>query len=248
MLSACYADPFLTDFCQGKRPLRIASRNSNLAKIQAYECMSLLRSWYPKVWFRLYTIKTTGDRNKKTPLRLVENTHFFTDSVDALVKNKICHFAIHSAKDLSDTPSLPIVAITQSLDPTDLLVYADRYIDEPLPPRPRLGSSSLRRNKILKQLFPQGKILDIRGTIEERLNQLHSGYYEAIVLAKAASLRLRLHHLYSIELPPPYHPLQGSLAITATDPIDAWRKFFHPITAFVDDSSSQLNQLQEAIS
>ncbi|WP_100934050.1 hydroxymethylbilane synthase [Candidatus Chlamydia corallus] len=232
MLSACYADPFLTDFCWGKRPLRIASRNSNLAKAQVYECMSLLRAWYPKLWFQLYTAETTGDRDKKIPLNLVENTHFFTDGVDALVRKEVCHFAIHSAKDLPETPSLPVVAMTRCLHPADLLIYADHYIHNSLPSRPRLGSSSLRRSAVLKQLFPEGQILDIRGTIEERLAQLDSGHYDAIVLAKAASLRLHLHHSYSIELPPPYHALQGILAVTAKDPIETWKKFFTPIHCY----------------
>ncbi|ACZ33024.1 porphobilinogen deaminase [Chlamydia pneumoniae LPCoLN] len=229
MLSVCYSDPFLSDFCQGKRPLRIASRNSNLAKAQVHECISLLRSWYPKLWFQLSTTETTGDRDKKIPLHLVENSYFFTDGVDALVHKGVCDLAIHSAKDLPETPSLPVVAITRCLHPADLLVYADHYVHEPLPLRPRLGSSSLRRSAVLKQLFPQGQILDIRGTIEERLDQLHRGHYDAIVLAKAASLRLHLHHAYSIELPPPYHALQGSLAITAKDHAGKWKQLFTPI-------------------
>ncbi|ANH78187.1 hydroxymethylbilane synthase [Candidatus Chlamydia sanziniae] len=230
MLSACYADPFLSNFFHGKRPVHIASRSSNLAKMQVYECLMLLRAWYPKLRFHLHTVKTEGDRDKKTSLRCVENTHFFTGDVDALVHKGICHFAVHSAKDLPRPSPLPIVALTRCLHPADLLIYGRHYHVHSLPHvLHRIGSSSIRRTEILKQHFPQAHIMDIRGTIEERLQQLKHGRYDAIVLAKAASLRLHLHRFHSIELPPPYHPLQGSLAITALTFLDSWKKFFAPL-------------------
>ncbi|AHK63019.1 hydroxymethylbilane synthase [Chlamydia avium] len=225
MLSACYTDPFLSDFCLGRRPLRLASRKSALAKAQVHECVYLLRSWYPRLWIQDYTTDTQGDKDKNTPLHRVENSNFFTDAVDDLVIRGICHLGIHSAKDLPFPSTLPVVAITRSLDPADMLVYRKEYLKTPFPKYPKLGSSSLRRNEILKTLFPQGKILDIRGTIEERLHQLESGKYDAIIVAKAALIRLHLTLPHAEELPPPYHPLQGCLGITASKNIASWKKF-----------------------
>lgn len=229
MLSACYNDSFLSDFCLGKRPLRLASRKSALAQAQVRECVYLLRSWYPKIRIQSYTVDTQGDKDKNTPLHCVENTEFFTDTVDDLVLRGICHLGIHSAKDLPVPPKIPIVAITRSLDPADMLVYKEEYLHKPFPQYPKLGSSSLRRSDILKTLFPQGKILDIRGTIEERLYQLESGNYDAIIIAKAALIRLQLHLPYTQELPPPYHPFQGCLGVTASKNIASWKIFFSRI-------------------
>ncbi|EPP34383.1 porphobilinogen deaminase, dipyromethane cofactor binding domain protein [Chlamydia ibidis] len=229
MLSACYTDPFLSQFCQGKRPIRIATRNSPLAKAQVYEVATLLRAWYPKLRIELSMIDTRGDKDKTTPIRLVENTNFFTEEVDKLVLTKNCHLAVHSAKDLPEKTQLPILALTRGLDPIDLLVYQEFYLWNPLPKFPRIGSSSSRRAEILKKLFPQAKILDIRGTIEERLELLSNNQYDAVVIAKAALLRLHFHPSCTQELPPPYHPLQGRLAVTAAHHLDAWAAFLAPI-------------------
>ncbi|BAE81438.1 porphobilinogen deaminase [Chlamydia felis Fe/C-56] len=229
MLSDCYTDPFLSDFCLGRRPLRIASRKSTLAKAQVYECVRLLRSWFPKLWIQIQTVNTQGDKDKTTPLRLIENSQFFTDAVDKLVLSGNSHLAVHSAKDLPNPPVTTIIAITQGLDPADLLVYGNRYLWKRFPKNPKLGSSSLRREEILKKLFPAGKILHIRGTIEERLEQLESGKYDAIIVAKAAALRLHLKLPYTEELPPPYHPLQGRLSVTAAKNIESWKKLLYPL-------------------
>ncbi|MEF9519832.1 hydroxymethylbilane synthase [Chlamydia crocodili] len=229
MLSDCYTDPFLSDFCVGRRPLRIASRRSTLAQAQVHECARLLHSWFPKLWIQIHAVNTRGDKDKITPLRLVENSQFFTDAVDKLVLRGHCHLAVHSAKDLPDPSTTSVVAITKGLDPSDLLIYGERYLWKRFPKNPRLGSSSLRRGEMLKTLFPKGQILDIRGTIEERLEQLESGKYDAIVVAKAAIIRLHLKLPYTKVLPPPYHPLQGRLSITAAKNIEAWKKFLLPL-------------------
>lgn len=191
--------------------------------------MCLLRAVYPRLWVQIRTAKTTGDYDKQTPLRCVENTNFFTKEVDDLVNSKQCHFAVHSAKDLSlyyDNRSL--VAVTRSIHPADVLVYDSKFCYQSIPERLRLGCSSNRREEILRKKFPLGHILDIRGTIEERLKMLEEGKYDAIVIAKAALLRLHLHLPCMEELPPPYHPLQGCLAITAKENLPSWRNLFLP--------------------
>ncbi|WP_201456780.1 hydroxymethylbilane synthase [Chlamydia sp. 17-3921] len=230
MPSSSSANSLFQDLRAGKASLKIASRSSALAKAQVYECVDLLKKHYPALRFELITTTTKGDRDKKTSLRLVENSNFFTKDVDDLVSQGKCHIAIHSAKDLPAISNLPIVAITQSLHPADLLIYANRHEGYPPPSlNLRLGSSSIRRAETLKKLFPLGQVLDIRGTIEERLQQLEDGKYDAIVLAKAAALRLHLTFSCSQELPPPYHPLQGCLAITARYSLDLWTSFLSPL-------------------
>ena len=44
MLSAYYNNPFLADFCLGRLPLRLASRQSPLAVLQAHECLRKLQA------------------------------------------------------------------------------------------------------------------------------------------------------------------------------------------------------------
>lgn len=50
MLSAYYNDPFLADFCLGNIPLRLASRQSSLAVLQAHECLRKLQIFFPRLW------------------------------------------------------------------------------------------------------------------------------------------------------------------------------------------------------
>lgn len=225
MLSACYTDSFLSDFCLGRHRLCIASRQSNLAKAQVYEFVRLLQAWYPRLRYQIYTVRTRGDEDKRTPLHTVENSDFFSDTVEELVLRGTCHLAVHSAKDLPTAPRTKIVATTHGRDPADLLVYGERYQWTLFPSQPVLGSSSSRRNAILRSLFPQGRICTIRGTIEERLHKLESGEYDAIVVAKAAIQRLHLSPPYTQTLPPPHHHLQGRLSITAATNIASWKKF-----------------------
>lgn len=225
----CYNDSFLAPFCLGYQPLVIASRSSTLAVAQVYECVHLLRTVYPRLWVKIHKVKTQGDYDKQTPLRCVEDSDFFTKEVDDLLKSQQCHLALHSAKDLPlyyDEQLL--VAVTRSIHPADVLVYGSRFRGQHIPERLRLGCSSKRREAILRKKFPLGHILDIRGTIEERLEQLEEEKYDAIVVAKAALVRLHLHLSPVEELPPPYHPLQGCLAITAKRNLPSWRNLFLP--------------------
>lgn len=231
MLSTYSNDPFLADVCHGRRPIFIASRKSSLALAQVHECVHILRAWHPRIRVTIITTKTKGDLNQHVPLHQ-GGQDFFTEAVDALVINKTCHLAIHSAKDLPNPSTLPIVALTRSKTSVDLLVYHPFYRKHPLPEQPRFGCSSLRRAELLSQLFPHATIVDIRGTVEERLNKLLKREYDAFVLAKAAAIRLRLNLPYTQELPPPYHPLQGRLGITALRNLNSWRVFLSPLNDF----------------
>ena len=117
MLSAYYNNPFLADFCLGRLPLRLASRQSPLAVLQAHECLRKLQAFFPRLWGRVITTATQGDLDQHTPLHAVENTGFFTDDVDLLVQSGECDLGIHSAKDLPENPQASVVAITASIDP-----------------------------------------------------------------------------------------------------------------------------------
>lgn len=220
-------DSFLLDFCTGNRPLKIASRSSSLAVAQVYECVHFLRSRYPRIRVQIITTKTKGDWDKHTSLSTVENTDFFIKEVDDCL-DLGCHIAVHSAKDLSfNYPTKNIIAISPSIHPADMLVYGSRFRWRPLPKRLCIGCSSQRRAEMMQKRFPLGQIKEIRGTIEERLEQLEGGRFDAIIIAKAALLRLHLiASLYVEELPPPYHPRQGCLAVTAKRHRSSWLSLF----------------------
>lgn len=226
MLSAYYNDPFLSDFCLGKIPLRLASRKSPLAVLQAHECLRRLQTFFPRLWGQVITETTQGDLDQHTPLHSVENTGFFTDDIDFLVQSGKCDLAIHSAKDLPEKPKARVIAITASIDPRDILVFQEKYLLQPFPSRLRIGCSSDRRRALISSLYPSAVITDIRGTIQTRLALLDQQKFDAIVMANAAVSRLGLRLPCTVVLPPPYHPFQGRLAITACHHIASWEKLF----------------------
>ncbi|WP_213357862.1 hydroxymethylbilane synthase [Chlamydiifrater phoenicopteri] len=218
-------DPLHT-FRLGKKVLSVAARQSSLSKVQALGFISKLKSWYPKLSYRLVTTLSYGDKNKHIPLSSVTDEDFFTREVDLLLLNNSCDIAIHSAKDMPPRPAknIHIVAVTEGEDPRDILVCKNKTLSA----KCIVGCSSERRIQAVQTLYPQAIFKDIRGNIEERLYQLRVGRFDAIVIAQAALQRLNLTPNNIITLPPPHHPLQGKLAITTSKYPQFWRKMLRP--------------------
>ena len=65
------------------------------------------------------------------------------------------------------------------------------------------------------QLRPDLQIVDIRGCIEERVQQVRNGSIDAVIVATCALKRLGMEDEITEILPFSTHPMQGRLAITA---------------------------------
>lgn len=197
---------------------RIGTRTSPLALRQVDEAVAYLKKSDPDFRFEIVGIETYGDKDKYTPISKVEGSDFFTREIeDALLKGEI-DFAVHSAKDLPDVipNGLYIAAITESLDPHDALVSKSNLKLSELPNGAKIGTSSQRRKAQLGRYRKDFQILDIRGTIEERLKLLDETDLDAIVIAACGLIRLGLGRRIAERIPFEIlrpHPLQGSLAI-----------------------------------
>jgi hydroxymethylbilane synthase len=197
---------------------RIGTRISALAIKQAEEILGILKKFYPTLKIEIVGIDTFGDKNKDIPISEIEGTDFFTRELDdALLRGDI-DFAVHSAKDLADNlqEGLSIAAVTASIDPYDVLVSKLYLKLNELPYGAKIGTSSLRRKMQLKNYRSDFDIVDIRGTIEERLNRLGKSNLHAIVIAAAGLVRLGLENRITQRIPFEIlkpHPLQGALAV-----------------------------------
>jgi hydroxymethylbilane synthase len=80
-------------------------------------------------------------------------------------------------------------AIPEREDPRDALIANGRQLDD-LPPAPRIGTSSLRRQVQLKRRFPAVRITMLRGNVDTRLRKLADGEFDGIILALAGLRRL----------------------------------------------------------
>lgn len=187
--------------------IRIIARASPLSQAQVEEVMQNLRLVHPHLSISVTWKQTTGDLDRITSLKTLDKTNFFTKELDEALLAQEADLAIHSAKDLPDPlpPGLCLAALTQGVDPSDSLVF------KRLPPM-SIGTSSTRREQLLRTLYPNSICVDIRGTIHERLERLEQDL-DAVVIAEAAIIRLHLTHLPRISLPGKTTPGQGRLAL-----------------------------------
>ena len=166
--------------------IKIGTRASPLAlaqtKIIADE---ISRSW-PEIKITFVTIKTTGDKDL-SPFKFTGNNKgIFTRELEQALLSHEIDFAVHSLKDLpaNVNPDLPVVAFSKRATPFDALVGGGNII----------GSSSLRRRLQLEKLYPEEKILAVRGNINTRLSKLDRGEFTGLVLAVAGLERLGLQN------------------------------------------------------
>lgn len=206
--------------------IKVAARSSALSKAQVKEVQEAINRFSP-VEFDVQYLLSKGDLDKKTSLRALEKTDFFTKEIDALVLDGTCRIAIHSAKDLPEplTAGLNVVALTQGLDPRDALVLRE---GEVLQKGFVIATSSERREESVRELEKQLRFVDIRGTIEERLQVLMDRKVDGVVIAEAALIRLGLNPTRLL-LPGKAAPLQGRLAIVARSEDREMKELFKPL-------------------
>jgi len=195
----------------------LASRKSPLALAQVKEILEEMQKFHPKIEFETIQVDTTGDIDLQSSLRTMGSTDFFTKQIDELLLSSKCDAAIHSAKDLPNPlhPLLEIVAITKGVDACDVIVMKDGMKFATLPTGAKVGACSLRRIEAISKLRSDVEIVDIRGNIGQRLEKLFVGQLDAVVMAKAALIRLDLLHLNYEEIQDQTAPLQGRLAVVA---------------------------------
>ena len=197
---------------------KTGTRRSPLALKQAGEVLGSLRKYYPALKAEIVGMNTYGDKDKDTPISEIEGSDFFTREIDEAVLRGQSDFAVHSAKDLPDVlaQGLMVAAITESIDPFDVLVAKDNLKLAEFKPGAKIGTSSLRRKQQLKNYRQDLQIVDIRGNIFERLKLLEETDLDGIVIAAAGLLRLGLGHRIAQRIPFAVlrpHPLQGALAL-----------------------------------
>lgn len=192
----------------------VGARASPLSMAQVKEVLRELQAFHPEVAFTPVYTETAGDMDQKTSLRSLEKTDFFTREVDQLLLHKKCRIAIHSAKDLPEplTQGIALIALSKGIDPSDALVLRE---GERLQQNQRIATSSYRREAMVSALCADLTFVDIRGTIEKRLERLTNNEVDGVVIAEAALIRLGLTHLNRIRLPGLTAPFQGRLAVTA---------------------------------
>lgn len=180
-----------------KQTVKIGSRESRLAVVQAEIVIDYLRRCVPEVTPELITMKTTGDIILDRRLDKIGGKGLFVKELDRALRDGRSDLSVHSAKDLPTeiAPDLPIIGYSRREDPRDVLVLPAGCTEWDRS-RP-VGCSSLRRMVQLHALYPELTFETCRGNVQTRLRKLDEGQFGALVLAAAGLKRLGLQERIS---------------------------------------------------
>ena len=195
----------------------MGSRGSDLALRQNEEVLEPLRPLCPDVEFQIVTVRTRGDVNSEAPLAGMGLGIFVSEIELQLLQGEL-DMAVHSLKDMPTKlpEGLALGAVLRRKDPRDVLVNRWHCPMADLPDGARIGTSSPRRQALLKSLCPRATVLPIRGNVETRLQKAMGDDYDGAILAAAGLIRLELsehvaEYLSPQRFVPP--PGQGVLAV-----------------------------------
>ena len=174
--------------------VRIATRESALALWQAEYVKAQLEHFHQDINVVLVPMTTKGDIWLDTPLAKIGGKGLFVKELEVAMLEDRADIAVHSMKDVPvEFPDgLDLDVICPREDPRDAFVSNTYTNLSDLPQGAIVGTSSLRRQCQLKAKRPDLDIRDLRGNVNTRLRKLDEGQYDAIILAAAGLIRLKM--------------------------------------------------------
>jgi len=174
------------------RPLRLGTRKSPLAMVQAEETRARLcaaHGWEEDA-VELVPVTASGDKIQDRPLAEIGGKALWTKELDAwLIEGRI-DAAVHSMKDVETVrpAQIAIGAILPREDVRDVLVGASSVAA--IPPGARVGTSAPRRAAQMLHARPDLTVVTFRGNVATRIAKLAAGEAEVTLLAAAGLARL----------------------------------------------------------
>lgn len=236
--------------------IRIGSRKSPLARLQAYSVGSALQAKHASLEVEYFFKESLGDKNQEDPLWKLPERGVFTEDFVADLREGRTDLVVHSWKDLptENRNGLEIFGTLPRADVRDLFFLRKESFGRN---ELRLLTSSPRRtfsaeNHLAALLpFPVTKLeaQPVRGNVSTRLRKLIEGEGDGLFMAKAAldrlltatqeefreaqaELRAYLANLHWMVLPLsafPTAPAQGALAIEGRAGRDDLKKLVEAI-------------------
>ena len=174
--------------------LRIISRNSKLALVQASFVSDKIKELYPDLEIEIIGITTQGDKILDKTLDKIGGKGLFIKELQQHLLDGTADLAVHSLKDLpaESFADFIIPAVLPRIDARDCFVSNTYSRIDDMPFGSVVGTSSARRVALLQQYYPNLKVKMLRGNIQTRLNKLDNKEYDGIILAVAGLKRLGL--------------------------------------------------------
>ncbi len=229
----------------------VGTRESKLAMRQTEIFQNKMRELHPDVDVQVVSMKALGDIDLTSPLDQMSNVGAFVRELDEAILQHRIDASVNSLKDIPTKMSkgLTVVAIFERDSPEDVILPCSL---EDLPRGAKVGTSSIRRMRLLQSIRPDLNIVQLRGNIHTRLNKLDNGEYDAILLAKAGLERMGIdrpmHTLDKRTFIPA--PGQGTIAVECRsddeESIDILRTLDHAETRAAVDAEREIMRLMGA--
>ena len=153
--------------------LKIGTRGSPLALAQAGETQARLMAAHkmPEAAFEIVAITTSGDRIQDRPLAEAGGKGLFTKEIEEALLDRRIDIAVHSSKDMPTVLpyGLELSTFLPREDVRDAFIGKTAKAIMDLPRGARVGSSSLRRQALIRRMRPDLDVVMFRGNVQTRL-------------------------------------------------------------------------------
>lgn len=176
--------------------ITIATRRSKLAQLQTEIVGNLLKE-KESVEYKKLLIVTEGDKRLDVSLDKIGGKGLFTKDVELALINGMADAAVHSMKDVPYEigEEFEIAAIPKREDVRDVFISNNGEHFKNLKNGAKVGTSSIRRGSLLKQIRPDLEIVPIRGNVQTRLEKMKTNKLDGIILASAGLKRLEMENI-----------------------------------------------------
>ena len=198
--------------------IRLGTRGSALALAQTNQVKSFIEQAFPDITVTVIVIRTEGDIDRSSPLSSFDGRGAFVKRIEEALLDGTIDAGVHSLKDLpSSLPQgLALGAVPVREDARDAVVTRGGMPLAVLPAGAVVGTGSLRRISLTRQLRDDLVYREIRGNVGTRLAKLDACEYDALILAAAGLLRLGHGGRITEYLPPESFvpaPCQGAIGV-----------------------------------
>lgn len=195
--------------------IRLGTRGSQLALVQAHHVADLIHQQYPHYSCEIVTVKTSGDASSAPIQELGGKGVFIKELEHALVASDI-DLAVHSFKDITTASpaSLTVSGFIKNERVTDaFILFEPKHLASDTLV---MATGSARRMQLAAHLYPAMTCVPIRGNIDTRIQLAKANGYDGLIVSTAGLQRLNLTSLIHQEGDPTQFipaPGQGLLAL-----------------------------------
>ena len=173
--------------------IRIATRNSPLALIQAKRVEAILKQ---DAKIKVKPMTSSGDKVSNKIFKQHGGKGLFIKELEDSLLKKETDIAVHSLKDVPAeiNNKFDIATISNRENPFDALVSEKYKSIYDLPKNAIIGTSSPRRTAMLKNISNEFRVINLRGNVQTRLKKMKERKMDGIILAAAGLHRLSMQY------------------------------------------------------